>query len=418
MATYAGRKWTRGELLARVGDPQQVAGARSSILTEGKADGVRAVDVTTGSGFNFTVLPGRGMDLPYASHKGKAIGFVSGTGITSPAYYEEQGLEWRRSFFAGMLTTCGIANAGAPSVDQGKAFGLHGRLSNAAAENICTDQEWEGDEYVIRLKGTMREAEAMVENLSLTRTIETRLGDKGLRIRDTVRNRGFAPQPLMLLYHFNCGFPLLGTSAKVVGPITKTVPRDDEARKDRGVEECLAFPEPVQGYAEKVFFHTLAARKDGRTFIALVEPGHRGRGAARHRAALEQQGAADVHAMENAVQGLLCCRAGARHDDAHRPRTAPPAGRPADDRRPGIVRRGHRLRGAGHCRGDRRDREGSAVAGLSQDGKTLLPLHFAAGRAPVQVDDAGVVQVRFLSHVHPVVNVEGIRRRNCCIHVR
>jgi hypothetical protein len=270
MAMYAGRKWTREELTARIGDPQQVAGARGSILTDGKADGVRAVEVTTGSGFSFTVLPGRGMDIPWASHKGKAISFVSGTGVTSPAYYEEQGLEWRRSFFAGMLTTCGIANAGAPSVDQGKAFGLHGRLSNAAAENLCTDQEWEGDEFLIRLKGTMREAEAMVENLSLTRTIETRLGEKGLRIRDTVRNKGFSPQPLMLLYHFNFGFPLLGTSAKVVGPITKTVPRDDEARKDRGLEECLSFPEPVHGYAEKVFFHTLAARKDGRTFIALV----------------------------------------------------------------------------------------------------------------------------------------------------
>jgi hypothetical protein len=190
MAWYSGRKWTREELTARIGDPHQLAGARSSILTDGKADGVRAVEVSTGSGFNFTVLPGRGMDIPFASYKGKAIGFFSGTGITSPAYYEEAELEWRRSFYAGMLTTCGIANAGAPSVDQGKAFGLHGRLSNAAAENLCVDQEWEGDEFLIRLKGTMREAEAMVENLSLTRTVETRLGAKGLRIHDTVRNRG------------------------------------------------------------------------------------------------------------------------------------------------------------------------------------------------------------------------------------
>ena len=270
MAMYAGRKWTREELTARIGDPHQVAGARGSILTDGKADGVRAVDVTTGSGFSFTVLPGRGMDIPFASWKGKAIAFVSGTGITSPAYYDERSLEWRRSFYAGLLTTCGIGNAGAPNVDQGKAFGLHGRLSNAAAENLCTDQEWEGDELTIRLKGTMRETEAMVENLSLTRTIETRLGDKGLRIRDTVRNKGFAPQPMMLLYHFNFGFPLLSPSAKVVGPITKTVPNNEESGRDRGVEECRGFPEPVQGYTEKVFFHTLSGRADGSTFIALV----------------------------------------------------------------------------------------------------------------------------------------------------
>jgi len=270
MAWYAGRQWRREELVARIGDPHQIAGARGSVLTDGKADGVRAVNVTTGSGFDFTVLPGRGMDIPFASHKGKAIGFFSGTGITSPAYYEEEGLEWRRTFYAGLLTTCGIANAGAPSVDQGKPFGLHGRLANAAAENLCVDQDWEGDEFVIRLKGTMRESEAMCENLTLTRRIEARLGHKGLRIHDTVLNRGFAPQPLMLLYHFNYGFPLLSPGTRVAGPISRTMPRDEEARKDRGLEECLGFAEPVPGYAEKVFFHTLAADRDGRTFIALL----------------------------------------------------------------------------------------------------------------------------------------------------
>ncbi len=270
MAWYAGRTWTRAELTARVGDPLQIAGARGSVLTDGKAEGVRAIDVSTGTGFSFTVLPGRGMDIPFASHNGRAIGFFSGTGITAPAYYAEPGLEWRRTFYAGLLTTCGIANAGAPSVDQGKPFGLHGRIANAAAENLCVDQDWDGDEFVISLKGTLRECEAMCENLTLTRRIETRLGRAGLRIHDTVRNRGFSPQPLMLLYHFNYGFPLLGPGTRVVGPIRRSVARDEEARKDRGVEECLTFAEPVPGYAEKVFFHTLAADRDGRTFISLL----------------------------------------------------------------------------------------------------------------------------------------------------
>jgi hypothetical protein len=270
MAWYAGREWRREELTARIGDPHQLAGARGSILTDGKADGVRAVEVATGSGFAFTVLPGRGMDIPFASYKGKAIGFFSGTGITSAAYYEEQSLEWLRSFYVGLLTTCGIANAGAPSVDQGKAFGLHGRLANAAAENLCIDQEWEGDEFLIRLKGTMREAKSMSENLSLTRSLQTSLGAKGLQVHDVVHNKGFSPQPLMMLYHCNFGFPLLGPGAHVVGPITKSVPRDEQARKDRGVEECLVFPEPTLEYAEKVFFHTFARQADGSTFAALV----------------------------------------------------------------------------------------------------------------------------------------------------
>lgn len=272
MAWYAGRKWSRQELAGLVGDPAQIAGARASVLSDGKAEGVRAVEVSTGSGLVFTVLPGRGMDIAHASFKGKALSFLSGTGVTSPAYYEEPGAAWLRTFYAGLLTTCGITNCGAPSVDQGRPFGLHGRMSNAAAENLSIEQDWQGDEYEIRIAGTLRETTAMMENMSLRRSVQTRLGAKGFRLCDTVSNRGFDPQPLMLLYHFNYGFPLLSARSHIVGPILRTDPRDEEARRDRGVEECLRFPDPAPGYQEKVFFHTMAADADGRTFIALVNP--------------------------------------------------------------------------------------------------------------------------------------------------
>jgi hypothetical protein len=270
MALYSGRSWKREELLARIGDPLQIAGARSAVLTDGKADGVRAVEVATGSGFCFTILPGRSMDIPFASYKGKSISFFSGTGITSPRYFDEPGLEWLRSFYGGLLTTCGIANAGAPGPDEGRQFGLHGRQSNNEAENVCVEQDWEGDEFLISVKGTMREASAMGENLTLTRRIETSLGARGFRLHDRVVNRGFTAEPLMLLYHCNMGFPLLGPNARVVGPIRKSIARDEESRKERGVEESLLFPEPILGYAEKVFFHGLGTQPDGKTFVALL----------------------------------------------------------------------------------------------------------------------------------------------------
>jgi hypothetical protein len=270
MAEYLGKHWTKKKLLAWIGDPAQIAGARFFEYTEGKAQGVRGVSVQTGGGLQFTVLPGRGMDIPAAFFQGNALSFFSGTGITSPSYYEEPGLGWLRSFFAGLLTTCGIANSGAPSTDMGEHYGLHGRVTNAAAENVCVDQHWENDEYVISLKGMMREAKAMFEHLTLTRTIETCLGSRSFRIMDMIENRGFEPQPLMMLYHFNFGFPLLGPNARIVGPVIRTEPRDGEAARDRGVEECMQFPDPVHGYNEKVFFHTLDTDRDGNTFMALL----------------------------------------------------------------------------------------------------------------------------------------------------
>jgi hypothetical protein len=270
MASYLGKNWKKSELLSYIGDPAQVAGAKAYELSEGKGQGVRGIDVNTGTGFTFTVLPGRGMDIPEAWFKGVPLHMSSGTGITSPAYYEEPGLGWLRGFNAGLLTTCGITNSGAPSTDMGEPFGIHGRVSNAAAENLSIDQRWEGDEYLISLRGKMREAKFFFENVSLTRTIETRLGWKGFSLHDVIENNGFDPQPLLMLYHFNYGYPLLGPSAKVVGPVTSTAPRDEEAKKDRGVEEYMVFPKPVEGYREKVFFHSLAADPAGRTFIALV----------------------------------------------------------------------------------------------------------------------------------------------------
>ena len=272
MAVYAGKNYTKTELLALIGDPQQIAGARSFRFCDGKAEGVRGIQVNTGGGLQFTVLPGRGMDIPEAFFRGRALHFLSGTGITSPAYYDEPGLEWLRTFYVGLLTTCGIANSGAPSEDEGEAFGLHGRIANTGAEDLCIEQGWDSDEYVIALRGKMREAKAMFENLELTRTIETKLGWAGFRVHDVIANNGFEAQPLMMLYHVNFGFPLLGPNAQVIGPITETIPRDEEAGKDRGVEECLTYPEPVQGYREKVFFHTLASDNHGRTFMALVNP--------------------------------------------------------------------------------------------------------------------------------------------------
>jgi hypothetical protein len=267
---YLGESWKKQDLVSLIGDPQQLAGITRCTLDEGKAAGVQALQVNTGGGLQLTVLPGRGMDIAGACFQGVNLCFLSPTGITSPAYYEEPGLGWLRSFYAGLLTTCGITNAGAPSTDLGQSFGLHGRLSNAAAEDVSVQQAWEGEEYRLIIKGRMREVEAMGENLLLSRTIRTQLGARGFVLEDRIENRGFEAQPLMMLYHVNFGFPLLGPKARVVGPIRETVARDEEARRDRGVEEALIFPEPIQGYQEKVFFHTLAADKGGDTFIALL----------------------------------------------------------------------------------------------------------------------------------------------------
>ena len=64
------RDYTRAELLRRVGNLSQIGGTRHYTLAEGRSKGVAAVDVDTGAGLRFTVLPDRGLDISAASFEG------------------------------------------------------------------------------------------------------------------------------------------------------------------------------------------------------------------------------------------------------------------------------------------------------------------------------------------------------------
>ena len=270
MASYLGKKWTKQSLRSYLSSEAAVAGAFPFIYSDGKADGVRGIQIRTGSGLEFQVVPGRAMDIFGCSYRGIPLQFTSATGMTNPGYYEEPGLSWLRTFFGGLLATCGISASGAPSVDEGAAYGLHGRIGNAAAEDVSIAQRWVGDEYVITVSGSMREASVMGENLILTRAITTRLGSTTIAIEDVIENRGFRAEPLMMLYHFNFGFPLLSETARIIVPARSTAPRDPQSAADDGVAECRRFPGPSPEYREKVFFHDVAAGVDGRTFVALA----------------------------------------------------------------------------------------------------------------------------------------------------
>lgn len=268
MAILYGKEMTREEILSRVGDIHQLAQARLALLSEGKGAGTQTISINTGSGLRLSVLPGRGMDIAESFYQGIPFHFATATGITSPAYYEEPGLGWLRSFFGGLLTTCGITNAGIPSRDEGRDYGLHGRVSNSAAEDVGISQRWEADQYLISVYGKVREASAMFENLELRRTIHTGLGWKRFILEDVIANNGFEPQPLMMIYHINLGYPFLDSKTRVCGPILDTESGNEESKTK--LSDCLTFSDPVKGAGEMIYFHRLATDQAGRTFIAAI----------------------------------------------------------------------------------------------------------------------------------------------------
>ena len=262
-----GRRVGKEDLTRRVGQISQIAGARASQLSSGLAKGVDAIDVKTGTGFEFTALPGRALDIAWASYKGIPVSYISKTGVVAAPYFQEKGFEgFLRNFFAGLLTTGGLTNIGLPCQDGDESLGLHGRISNIPAEDVSVSQAWQGDEYAIRVAGTVRQAKVFGECLLLHREITTRLGSSALLVRDVVENAGSRAEPLMLLYHCNFGYPVVSASSRLHTSGGGVEPRDANAAK--GTAEHDRFAEPTAGYAEQCFYHDLGAR-DGRAFAAL-----------------------------------------------------------------------------------------------------------------------------------------------------
>jgi len=267
MRELYGQTINRDSLQRRVGHMSQIAGARPCVLTSGAARGVEAVDVKTGTGFEFTVLPSRALDVAWASYRGTPIGYISKAGVVAPAFFTEEGATgFLRSFFAGLLTTAGLSNIGVPSQVGDAQFGLHGRISNIPAEDVAVRQGWAGDEYEIRVAGAVRQATVFGECLVLRREIATSLGANALVIRDTVENASFKAEPLMLLYHCNFGYPILSAATRLYTSGGGVEPRDAAAAA--GIGEHRQFGEPQPGYVEQCFYHRLEA-KDGRAYAAL-----------------------------------------------------------------------------------------------------------------------------------------------------
>lgn len=268
MARLFGKQFTQTEIRERTGLMDQFGGVRLSELTEGPGRGGRIAEIRTGSGLEVTVLLDRCMDLSNGSYKGIPLCWRSGTGDVHPAFYEPEGLAWLRTFYGGILATCGLTQAGAPCIDQGEPLGLHGRIGAAMAADVGVEQAWVGDDYIMSVRGEMREAVVFGANLVLTRRLTAKLGESAILIEDSVENHGYQTQPLMVLYHFNLGWPIVSEQSRLVLPAVSSSPRDEVAAPH--IDRWSYFETPTSDFPEQVFYHDLATDAAGMTCGAII----------------------------------------------------------------------------------------------------------------------------------------------------
>ncbi len=271
MAALFGRMMNRREICARVGDLTQIAGVRQYTFNSGRAKGVDAMGLHTGSS-SFTLLPSRCLDIADASFCGMPYGYISKSGIRAPQYFVEDGDKgFLDNFFGGLLTTSGLGNIGSSGEDRGKRYGMHGQLSNIPADETSVSTIWEEDECVFRVQASMRHSRFYGEDLLFCRKIEARLGENRIFLEDSVENQDFSPAVNMLLYHINFGYPLVDENTEfITSPVLRTQPRTSKAAE--GMNEYRKLSAPVPDYEEECFYHWFETGNDGLAYAALYNP--------------------------------------------------------------------------------------------------------------------------------------------------
>ena len=240
------------------GHPSQFYGIEEHRLTGGKGDGLRLLQVRTGGGFEYTVCPDRCADIPRLSYKGFNMGFFAPAGYVSPAYYDKEGDGFLKSFNAGFLTTCGLFQAGAPNNDEGEELPLHGNIANTPCERVL----WDFNDEELIIKGVVRDARLFGRRLELVREIRSKVGSHEFSIKDTITNYANETAPIMVLYHFNMGYPLLSEKSIVNVPYKTFEARDPRAAE--GNDMKLTMEKPQTYFPEQCWFYDL---KEGRVSI-------------------------------------------------------------------------------------------------------------------------------------------------------
>jgi hypothetical protein len=260
-------KKSREELLQYIGNQVQIGGTRHYNLSGGPGMTMRAIDVNTGSGLAYTVLPDRGMDISLASFKGINLAYITPNGETHPSFYEPEGLGWLRTFTGGLLTTCGLTWLGPPVKDGEEELGLHGRYSTIPAKQVSDLSHWIEDDYHICLSGTAEEARLFGTKMRLEREIFSLAGKNTIKIRDRITNFGYTTTPYTILYHINLGYPLLSEDATLIIDPAETIPATDIAAS--AINDYKKFTKPQPGFFEHVYYHKLKADNEGKTGVRL-----------------------------------------------------------------------------------------------------------------------------------------------------
>lgn len=232
-----------------VGAAAQLVRVERAVLGEGPAAGSPVLLVRNPAGISFEVMLDRALDIGWADALGSPLAWAAPRGRVDARRFDPRGSGWAATFGGGLLSTCGLASSGSPSVDQGVEYGLHGRIGHQPAESVTWQVDWAGSERSLRISGEVLETALGEPALLLRRTITASCCRPQLTVSDVVVNVGFRPAGHMFRHHYNLGHPLvspglsLRTDAVPAGTrgnrAPAPLPADPGEAADRPVDELV-----------------------------------------------------------------------------------------------------------------------------------------------------------------------------------
>lgn len=240
---------------------------RLRTLHGGRREGVQVVELNNGP-MSLQVLPTRGMGIWKGHCDGVPLGWQAPVaGPVHPQFVhlsDRNGLGWLTGFDE-WLCRCGLVSNGPPGNDRGTPLTLHGRIANSPAEELQLGANPEDGSIFVR--GVVEEGGLFLGRLRLTATIATRIHRREFVIHDRVENLSAQAAEMQLLYHLNCGSPLLEGGSRVFVPFREMAPHTPHAA--RAIDHWSEYGPPTPGFAEEVF-DFLPASENGSTQVLLT----------------------------------------------------------------------------------------------------------------------------------------------------
>ena len=227
------------------------AGARLVTLGDGAERGVRIIEMRAGGGLEAEIVVDRGLDIGRLALGGETVSWHAPGGYRAPALAppEAQRGQGFLAAMSGFLATCGFDHIRQPATDSVASpsfpggtvdHPLHGHGAHQPAR--LSGYGLDTERAVLWCEGEIVQSMFHYGALALYRRIEIPVGGGEIAISDRVENIGPTEMPVMLLYHFNVGHPLVGDGARVL-----LDPAEDLwASGDFDPRAPFGPPEPVQ----------------------------------------------------------------------------------------------------------------------------------------------------------------------------